>query len=83
AAWSVLREPDGKETEMMIFATRRTDETSTLPAGSLLPGERRMAVACGDGGVLEVLSVRPAGRKRMDAADYLRGARLAPGAKFE
>lgn len=83
AAWTVLRESDGKETEMMIFATRRTGNTTTLPAGSLLPGERCMAVACGDGGVLEVLSVRPAGRKRMDAPDYLRGARLAPGAKFE
>lgn len=83
AAWTVLRETDGKDTEMMIFATRRTTDTSTLPPGSLLPGERRMAVACGDGGVLEILSVRPAGRKRMDAPDYLRGARLAPGCRLE
>lgn len=80
AAWTVLREPDGKETELMVFATRRTDERTSLPAGTLLPDTRRMAVACADGAVLEVLSVRPAGRKRMDAADFLRGARLAPGA---
>lgn len=80
AAWTVLRESDGKETELMVFATRRTDGRTSLPAGTLLPDARRMAVACADGAVLEVLSVRPAGRKRMDAADFLRGARLAPGA---
>ncbi len=83
AAWTVLHEPDGgKDTELMIFATRRTDETTTLPAGSILPDTRSMAVAAGNGHVLEILSVRPAGRKRMDAADYHRGARLAPGSHF-
>lgn len=74
AAWTVLREPDGKETELMVFATKLTDEPTALPAGTLLPDSRRMAVATSDGRVLEILNVRPAGRKRMDAPDFLRGA---------
>lgn len=82
AAWTVLKEPDGKETELMVFATKLTDEATELPAGTLLPDSRRMAVATSDGRVLEVLSVRPAGRKRMDAPDFLRGARLPEGTSF-
>lgn len=83
AAWSVLTGPEGGDTELQIFAVRVVPgEATALPAGMLLPDTKRMAVATADGHVLELLSVRPAGRRRMAAADYLRGARLAPGAHF-
>jgi len=36
-----------------------------------------LQVACGEG-VLEVLELQPAGRRRMAVADYLRGLRRAP-----
>ena len=36
-----------------------------------------LRIGCGDG-VLEVLELQPAGRRRMAAADYLRGLRRAP-----
>ena len=79
----MLTGPEGGDTELQIFAVRVVPgESTTLPAGTLLPDTKRMAVATADGHVLELLSVRPAGRKRMAAADYLRGARLAPGARF-
>ncbi len=38
--------------------------------------------ATADGRVLELLSVRAAGRKRMAAADFLRGARLPEGSRL-
>ena len=41
-----------------------------------------MAAATADGRVLELLSVRAAGRKRMAAADFLRGARLPEGSRL-
>jgi methionyl-tRNA formyltransferase len=44
------------------------------PPGSVSPPLR---VACGEG-VLEVLEVQAAGRRRMDVGDYLRGLRRAP-----
>jgi len=68
--------------ELQVFATRLTDEHTTLPAGTLLPDTRRMAAATADGRVLELLSVRAAGRKRMAAADFLRVARLPEGSRL-
>jgi methionyl-tRNA formyltransferase len=34
------------------------------------------------GGTLELLEVAPAGRKRMDAAAWARGARIEPGERL-
>lgn len=78
AAWTVLRDSEGNETELQVFAVRvLSGETSSQPAGTLLVrADGRMAVATADGLVLEILELRAAGRKRMPAADYLRGARL-------
>lgn len=82
AAWTLLHTADGAETELQVYATRLTDEHTALPAGTLLPDTRRMAAATADGRVLELLSVRPAGRKRMGGADFLRGARLDSAAQM-
>ena len=41
--------------------------------------EGGLSVSCGDGGVLTLLDVQPAGKKPMLAADYLRGKPLAIG----
>ncbi len=49
------------------------------PPGSLLDGG--LVVACGRD-ALAVEEVQPEGRRRMDAAAFLRGTRLAPGAAF-
>ena len=48
-------------------------------SGRRRPGGDRTAarIACAEG-VLEVLEVQPAGRRRMAVADYLRGLRQAP-----
>jgi methionyl-tRNA formyltransferase len=57
-------------------------EASSAPPGDLLirPDETtRMLVACGGGSIVEILELQPAGRKRMAAADYLRGRRLEAG----
>jgi methionyl-tRNA formyltransferase len=40
--------------------------------------EGRLLVATGDG-ALEVLELQPAGKRRMAAADWLRGAAIRPG----
>jgi methionyl-tRNA formyltransferase len=55
--------------------------------GSLSPGyvvvqlddATRFRIAAGDGTVLEVLELQPAGKRRMSAAEFLRGHRLQPG----
>jgi methionyl-tRNA formyltransferase len=51
-------------------------------AGTVLEADRRWLVATGDG-ALELLEVQVAGKRRMQAGDYLRGARVAPGDRLE
>lgn len=51
------------------------------PPGALVPHDGLLAVSAGDGAVLP-LSVQPENRRAMPWADYLRGARFGPGARF-
>jgi methionyl-tRNA formyltransferase len=71
----------GDAAPLRIMATR----VARSPKGDHEPGEivevardGGVVVACGEGTVL-ITEVQPAGRRRMSAADYLRGARLAVG----
>lgn len=76
AAWAVMEDGrmPGKTADVKIFETALTD----LPVyESMHPGDVKMAkdslmVACGDF-MLEIKSLQPAGKKRMDAGAFLRG----------
>ena len=50
--------------------------------GTVLCSDDALRVACGDG-ALALEELQPAGGRRMTAAEFLRGRRLAPGAKLE
>lgn len=59
-----------------------SDHTTGQPPGSVLlvPGqELRLLVATGGGSVVEVRELQPAGKKKMLAAEFLRGRRPQPG----
>ncbi len=64
AAWTEMRLPDGTSATAKIFATR------VLSASD--PDEP-LTVTCPDGSRLAILELQPAGKRRMAAADYLRG----------
>jgi len=49
--------------------------------GSILRAERELIVACGEQG-LRILELQRPGGKRLDAAEFLRGRSLPPGATF-
>lgn len=73
AAWSEIVDSNGKEASVKIFDIAITD----MPLGNRKPGEiikdkKRLLVATSDA-VIEILSLQPAGKKRMDAAAYLLG----------
>lgn len=76
-AWTTL---DGAEVK--CFApTVVTDEISTLPPGTMtLQGESLM-IAAGDG-LVRVAEVQPSGRRRMPAAQWLRGNRTGLASRF-
>ncbi|HEV8643591.1 MAG TPA: methionyl-tRNA formyltransferase [Methylomirabilota bacterium] len=51
------------------------------PPGMLSPHEDRLVIATADGAVLPI-EVQPENKRRMSWPEYLRGARLAAGARF-
>lgn len=83
-AWTNLLSPDGKETVVKIFRTskeHRPNGTQATEAGSPsliteINGKPSLAIAL-PGGLLHILELQMAGKKRMDSADFLRGTSLA------
>jgi methionyl-tRNA formyltransferase len=84
-AWTTLVAPDGKETVMKIYKTRKVqDEGFSLRecgvanmvhgSGRLTVKDKRLFVACGDGW-LELVEVQLAGKKRMAVRDFLNGVK--------
>lgn len=78
AAWSVLH-TDDKTIDIKLFEVTREPATHTLQAGQVVcDGKNYLKVAVADGFV-KIESLQPAGKKRMSAADWLRGQHGAPG----
>jgi methionyl-tRNA formyltransferase len=68
---------------LKLERTRVASETGRAgePGTVLALGDRAVNVACG-AGTLDILEIRPAGRARLNASDWARGARLQPGERF-
>lgn len=62
-------------------AEARSHSNPGIPGTVLESGSNGLVVACGQD-ALELRSVQPAGKKRMEAADFLRGCVIAPGTQF-
>lgn len=72
-AWTVIVEENGRPLECKIFETKLTDkERGEQTSGMISKEDKRMTVATADG-MLEIISLQPAGKKRMDAAAFLLG----------
>ncbi len=72
--------PDGKLLKV-VSAERaeRSGSTSERPAGEILSlDDGKITVACADGAV-SLLTVLPEGKKKMSAADFIRGRKLCVG----
>lgn len=69
----------GSEPEMMkILRTALSEKTTENAPGTIVvEGGKRMFVATGDGRLLEILEVHPAGKKKMSTDAFLRGAHLS------
>ncbi len=85
AAWSEIHSEETTEAlPVKIFTTELCGicpETS-LP-GELFIDNNDMKVCCGDGHLLRILELQPAGKKRMTADAFMRGARLNPLARVK
>ena len=70
-AWTTLVAPDGKETVLKVFKTRKTGN-KCQESGTLKVDGKALLVACADEW-LELVELQLAGKKRMKAADFLNG----------
>ncbi|MEX2155434.1 MAG: methionyl-tRNA formyltransferase [Gemmatimonadales bacterium] len=83
-AWTEL---DGVEVKLFSPRVMAPPFPGTGAPGDLLSADGSLVIAAGPfkdagGGAVEFFEVQPAGKARMSADDWLRGARLAPGARF-
>jgi len=69
--------------ELLKLARTSPDASGEAPPGTVIAADRDgVRIACGSGSLL-VRELQLAGRKRLGAADFLRGCTLEPGATFE
>lgn len=63
-----------------VLCTALTEETTGSIPGTVLQADKKgLRVACGDGGVLDILELQPDGKKAMAASAFLLGHPVAPG----
>ena len=74
--------PNGKELVVLDLRPDAGPEGASAVPGTVLAIAPRLLVACGEGGAVEIAAVKPAGSVRMDAAAWLRGSRVEPGARL-
>ena len=65
---------------LKLISSRLSERRSDAAAGTVVAVGEALTAVCGDGQCIEITEVLPAGKKRMPAADYLRGSRTAVGA---
>jgi methionyl-tRNA formyltransferase len=79
--WPVARTTLGAN-ELLVHRVRVIDRgESRAQSGTVVRVAPNPVIQCGEG-LLELVEVQAAGRKRMGAAEFARGRRLAPGARL-
>ena len=70
-AWTTLVSPDGKETVLKLYRTRKTGRKG-CEAGRIVVDGKALCISAADE-LLEVVELQLAGKKRMAARDFLNG----------
>ena len=83
AAWTVLRNSDGREQDFKIFDTEIVDADSFGAPGSVRCDGKRIIEVSTAQGVLRLLEVQAAGKKRMPVSSFLCGNDLSDCCVFE
>jgi methionyl-tRNA formyltransferase len=81
AAWSEIVDGKGNVYHVKIFATSEPLEKGGAVPGTIDADGKHLLVQCGDG-MLEILSLQLSGKRRMPAADFMRGFTIE-GCRFQ
>lgn len=85
-AWTEIFDadnPGNTPLSVKVFESVLTDTDSTAPAGTPIMGKNSIAVVCGDGRLLQISRLQPAGKRAMGTDEFLRGARLPERSIFK
>ncbi|MEP7343248.1 MAG: methionyl-tRNA formyltransferase [Acidobacteriota bacterium] len=75
---------DGQRIELISIAAETFSEDSSLVPGTVCEvGKDNLAVVCGGDSRLRITELQPAGKRPMAARDFLNGAKLQIGTRFE
>ena len=80
AAWTKL-ENQGNITELKIYGGKMIDEKHDLPIGTIVTTKKTLRVSVTNG-FYEILDLKVAGKRRMDASSLLNGYEFHNGAKL-
>ena len=72
-AWTTLVAADGKETVLKIYRTSKTSRSASAEPGTIVIEGKSHFVACRNGELLQLEELQLAGKKRMQARDFLNG----------
>ena len=70
--------PDGKLLKIVASAVADADCENSVPSGSVIALDGKITVACGKGRI-DLLTVVPEGKSKMNSADFIRGRKIAIG----
>lgn len=73
AAWSIMKTSNGKTFDVKIFEVAPISAIHSLKPGEIKIDNKKMFVGCGEDGCIEILSLQPAGKKRMETSAFLLG----------
>lgn len=77
AAWTTLADSDKPSIDIKIFETCIVNPPHAMTAGEIdLPANRLIVGTGNPSEAIEILSLQASGKRRMSAADFLRGTRL-------
>jgi methionyl-tRNA formyltransferase len=71
-----------REKKLIVHRVRVASHASGGEAGVLMVDGDSMMVGCGEGTVLELMEVQMEGKKRMSAAEFLRGYQVRSGERL-
>jgi methionyl-tRNA formyltransferase len=70
------------KTAVGVSTTHRAGASASENAGSIQVAKCSLSVVCGDGALLEVISIQPENRKPVSGVDFANGARVQADEKF-
>lgn len=79
-AWTIHQGAD--DSDVMIKVLRSRVIEGTGQPGEVIDADKSLVIACGEGAI-EILQIQQQGRRRLEAADFLRGYPISKGHFFK